>query len=208
MRQRSRWGFLVLAVLVGLAGCSGALEGEGSESDEPVDAPSVEASEVEGPVPEEAEVDVPTPEPLPLPDYPKDLTDEDTAENAILAAEYFLELMNYIQSTGDVAPFEEVAAQSCGSCQRYIEKVERLYEEGGFSVGNHTQMRDAFAARTGDGLAWEVYSDWEIDDGFRYNISRVEVVELKGTTIEGRRIGVQFIDGEWRILALAKAAAS
>src|SRR5699024_11054775 len=158
MRQRGQLGFLVFAALFGLAGCADAAPGlPQSEPPVPADAPSVSQPED----PEDPEEEVPTPEPLPLPDYPEDLTAEDTAENAILAAEYFLELMNYIQSTGDVAPFEEVAAQSCESCERYVDKIEALYKEGGFSVGNYTLMRDAQAGRTNDGLAWEVHSDWK-----------------------------------------------
>ncbi len=198
-------GILVFAALVGLANCAGAApEPPPSEPPAPTVSPSVSPSED----PEEPGEEAPFPEPLPLPDYPEDLTAEDTAENAILAAEYFLELMNYIQSTGDVAPFEAVAAESCTSCDRYVDKVEALYEAGGFSVGNYTQMRDARVGRTSDGLAWEVHSDWEINDGFRYEAARDEVVRLEGARLEGRRIGVQSIDGEWRVLALAKASST
>src|SRR5699024_770201 len=118
-----RWGRVavtLLAVLVGSVGCAGEpgeLDGSPEVADPSVSPVPADPVEAEEPVEPEDPVEV-TPEPLPLPEYPEDLTEEDSAANALLAAEYFLELMNYIQSTGDVEPFAAVAADSCGSCER------------------------------------------------------------------------------------------
>ena len=202
MRQRGQLGFLVFAALFGLAGCADAAPGlPQSEPPVPADSPSVSQPED----PADPEEEVPTPEPLPLPDYPEDLTAEDTAENAILAAEYFLELMNYIQSTGDVAPFEEVAAQSCESCERYVERQEERYRSGGFSNGNHASMDSPKASRTEDGIAWVVASDWTITDGTRYDAEENVLKHIPGNELMGHRMGVQLIESEWKMLTFAKA---
>src|SRR5690625_3411988 len=119
MRQRGQMGILVFAALVGLANCAGAApEPPPSEPPAPTVSPSVSPSED----PEEPGEEAPSPEPLPLPDYPEDLTAEDTAENAILAAEYFLELMNYAQSTGDSDLFEDASLPTCETCARMVDR--------------------------------------------------------------------------------------
>jgi len=195
-------GILVFAALVGLANCAGAApEPPPSEPPAPTVSPSVSPSED----PEEPGEEAPSPEPLPLPDYPEDLTAEDTAENAILAAEYFLELMNYIQSTGDVAPFEAVAAESCESCERYVERQEERYRTGGFSNGNHASMESPQASRTEDGIAWVVTSDWTITDGTRYDAEENDLKHIPGNELAGHRMGVQLIESEWKMLTFAEA---
>src|SRR5690625_1992473 len=137
-----RWGRIavtLLAVLVGSAGCAGEpgeLDGPPEAADPPVSPAPADPVEVEEPEAPEEPVEV-TPEPLPLPEYPEELTEEDSAANALLAAEYFLELMNYIQSTGDVEPFAAVAAESCESCQRFIDRQVEKYSAGSFKVGSH-----------------------------------------------------------------------
>lgn len=193
----------MFAALFGLAGCANAApEPPRAEPPVPTDSPSVSPSEDL----EDPEEEVPTPEPLPLPDYPEDLTAEDTAENAILAAEYFLELMNYIQSTGDVAPFEEVAAQSCESCERYVERQKERYRAGGFSNGNHASMNSPRASRTGDGIAWVVAADWTITDGTRYDAEENGLKHIPGNKLMGHRMGVQLIESEWKMLTFAEAS--
>lgn len=206
MRQRSRIAVFLLASLLWVAGCAGEPESGDPETSPPAPTTGAPSPETPDPAVSEPEDGTPTPEPLPLPEYPQDLTNEDTAENAVLAAEYFIELMNYIQSTGDVGPFEEVAAPSCASCERYVARVVQLYGHGGFSVGNYTSLENVIAARTKDGIAWEVTSDWRIDEGFRYDTTQDSTHELDETLLPGRRIGVQLHEGQWWILALAREA--
>lgn len=205
MRRRSQTIVFALASLLGVAACTGVPETDIPDAPVPFVTADVEEPPPPG-SPETAPPDnVPTPEPLPLPEYPEDLTAEDTAENAVRAAEYFLDLMNYIQSTGHVEPFEEVAADSCASCDRFIERINDLYQGGGFSTGNYIQMAEPLAERTEDGFAWVVVSDWIVSDGLRHSPNPEKVVELEGATLEQHRVGAQLIEGSWRILAFARA---
>src|SRR5699024_4021356 len=183
-------------------GCADAAPGlPQSEPPVPADSPSVSQPED----PADPEEEVPTPEPLPLPDYPEDLTAEDTAENAILAAEYFLELMNYIQSTGDVAPFEEVAAQSCESCENFIATQTDRYESGGFLVGSGGRLVSPIGERTSDGLAWQISADWDVSDGIKFAPDD-GVINIQGTLLAQFRIGVQLVSDSWVMLDFARAS--
>jgi len=190
----------VFAALFGLAGCANAApEPPRAEPPMPTDSPSVSPSEDL----EDPEEEAPTPEPLPLPDYPEDLTAEDTAENAILAAEYFLELMNYAQSTGDSDLFEDASLPTCETCARMVEIQNERYGNGAYLAGNVITMSEPRSNRTEDGWGWVVIGDAAATDG-------VEVRNGKVTrTISGRieknfRIGVQLVDKEWRILEFAR----
>lgn len=145
------------------------------------------------------------PEPLELPEYPLDLELKDTADNAVRAAEYFIELMNYAQSTGDVGPYEEVSAGGCTSCHGFIGAVEDIYAPGGFSVGNYLEVTSVTAHRTEDGLAWEVVADMDISDGFRHMPGESEgTVFVSAREIPGRRIGAYLQDGQWWMLIMAR----
>ena len=190
----------MFAALFGLAGCANAApEPPRAEPPVPTDSPSVSPSEDL----EDPEAEAPTPEPLPLPDYPEDLTAEDTAENAILAAEYFLKLMNYAQSTGDSDLFEDASLPTCETCARMVEIQNERYGNGAYLAGNVITMSEPRSNRTEDGWGWVVIGDAAATDG-------VEVRNGKVTrTISGRieknfRIGVQLVDKEWRILEFAR----
>src|SRR5699024_12463224 len=125
-------------------------------------------------------------------------TAEDTAENAILAAEYFLELMNYIQSTGDVAPFEEVAAQSCESCEKFIATQTDRYECGGFLVGNRGRLLSPIGERTSDGLACQISADWDVSVAINFD-PEVGVINHKGTALERFREVVKLVRNVCRL---------
>lgn len=209
MRQRRRHLILTLVAALAVTGCAGESNSDLPPPQTPLETASPtggssedESPSVDGSGASEA-TETPTPEPLPLPDYPADLTAEDTAENAVIAAEYFLDLMNYIQSTGDVAVFEEVSADSCQSCRRFIDNTDEIYAQGGFSVGNYAEMRSPIASKTEDDLAWVVVADWTIGTGQRVLGGEEGYVDIPGNFLENHRLGVQLIEGEWKMLTFA-----
>ena len=178
-----RW--VVVVVVVVVAGCGGDGGGSGGVL---------------------GAVRVVEPEPLELPEYPSDLELVDSADNAVRAAEYFIELMNYTQSTGDVGPYEEVAASGCGPCEGFVEAIEELYGPGGFLVGTAIELTNITAKRSIDGLAWEVTADFHFGDGLRYRGSERGGAEyVEGATFPGLRIGAYLQDGQWWMLVLIKA---
>src|SRR5699024_7654535 len=145
---------LVAAMLVGMAACAGV-----PGADPP-------ATDVTSPPPLNAPPGVPPPSPLPLPPSPEELRAEDTAQNAALAAEHFVALMNYAHSTGDVAPLQEISAPTCTPCHTFIADVEDLYGDGGYAVGNVVSLGEHAASRMDDGT-WRVTVDWNLSDGVR-----------------------------------------
>ena len=207
MRQRGPGFTLALAALLTAAACTGALD-----PPEPT-APQPSATAVESPprpTPPDREngrdpgTSVPPPEPLPRPPHPRDLTGEDSEENAVRAAEYFVALMNYAHSTGDVEPLREVSADSCEPCHAFIADVEDLYDDGGYAVGNVVSLGEPAASRSGDGQAWEVAVDWELSDGVRVP-AEGETIVLEPLTLADQRLAVELQDGEWVYLSFAGA---
>ena len=192
-------GILVFAALVGLANCAGAApEPPPSEPPAPTVSPSVSPSED----PEEPGEEAPFPEPLPLPDYPEDLTAEDTAENAILAAEYFVDLMNYTQSSGDTGAFEEVVLEQCNTCERFVDLQADRADAGGYLQGNLITVEDAQVKRTESGQAWEVASTWQVSDGVKQDSANSAKMEVPGRT-EEMRIAVALINKKWALVEIA-----
>jgi len=147
--------------------------------------------------------EVPPPEPLPLPPYPSGLAAEDTAENAILAAEYFLELVSHVQSTGDVEPLERASVPICATCKRLVDRQVDRKERNAYLVGNHLSIDGAFARRTVDDLAWEVIG--EVSGTSGTEVENGKVVRIFPAQTESNfRIGVQLVEDEWMILEFAK----
>ncbi|OLT54635.1 DUF6318 family protein [Cellulosimicrobium sp. CUA-896] len=81
-----------------------------------------------------------TPEPTPTetgpakPERPAAMEQED-AEGAAAAAEYFSELYPYVMTSGDTSEWRSLAHESCGFCQGSIDQAETIRERGDAFVG-------------------------------------------------------------------------
>lgn len=198
MRQRSRLIIVLLATVYWVAGCTPV------PNDDPKPTPTVTVAPSPSPSPTDTEPvdDVPEPAPLPLPEYPSDLTLEDTAENAVRAADYFVEVVNYTQSTGDKAPLQWHANDTCRTCANLLEELESLYADGGYIVGNSLTYSDTSTSRTDDGLAWIVRGVMRSEDGSQVSGDGT-TKQLRGQSAEHYRVGVQAIEDRWIILEMA-----
>lgn len=105
-----------LAVLAVLAGCNG------SEADEPKTSPSPSISTT-----------APTPDPTPTgpvaPTPPPEMEKANKA-GARMFAEYYWELANYAQATGDTTALRAAQLPLCKACTGALEAVEEIYEKG------------------------------------------------------------------------------
>jgi len=210
MRRRGPGITLALAALLTAAACTGAPE---PTAPDPI-VPEPPATAVESPPPRPSPSDretgrdpstsVPPPEPLPSPPYPPDLRAEDSEENAVLAAEYFVALMNYAHSTGDTAPLRQVSADSCEPCHAFITDVEDLYDDGGYAVGNVVSLGEPAPSRSKDGNAWEVAVDWNLSEGVRVP-AEGETIDLEPLTLADQRLTVGLAGDEWIYLSFAGA---
>lgn len=208
MGQRRRFVVLSLVSLLWMTSCSG-------EPAETEPSPVVSSSPTEigestpDPSPTAEPTDsgdegVPEPEPLPLPDVPDDLAPEDTAENAIRAAEYFVDLINYMLSTGDTTQFQALSIPVCEPCERIVKLQHDRQDKNGYLVGNLLSFEGLEAERTTDDLAWVVHGDLETSDGFEVIDGDVEN-HVSALQEKGYRIAVQLVDGTWMLLTFASA---
>lgn len=204
MRQRSRILSFTLATLLIVVGCSGA-PAPSSPSPSSPPSPSVsESSPPTAPEPSSSTDAVPPPAPLPFPEYPDALTAEDTAENAILAAQYFIELINYMQSTGDTEQFEEVSLPSCNFCERSASRYRERKSAGGVLVGGEISVDGLQSERTIDQLAWEVTGDWFIDAALLTSETGAAEQIIDEEILKNHRMGVQLVESRWMLLEVAK----
>jgi len=54
-----------------------------------------------------------------------------SADGAIAAAKYFVELYVYAHRSGDLAPWSEMSGPECDFCAHVVERVEEVYDAGG-----------------------------------------------------------------------------
>lgn len=122
---------LAAVVAVGLVACTP--DDDPSDPDTPTGSTSTSTSTEEpttdaGPSPTD---DVPTPPDLDQPTPPEEMGVDDRA-GAAAAAEYYLRLLEYSQTTGDTRQLEQMSAGDCSFCQSRLDDIEETHTTGGW----------------------------------------------------------------------------
>ncbi len=78
-----------------------------------------------------------SPEPTPEVTAPAlpELAEDDSPAGAEAFARHYIEVLNYTALTGDTALLEELSADDCSGCIKYIELYKSTYENGGYFTG-------------------------------------------------------------------------
>jgi len=192
-RRRSlALGAVVAAGLV-VTGCTGG---------EPEPSPTVEESGGSTPTK--------TPEPEPTgtepakPERPAAM-DNDDAEGAAAAAEYFASLYGYTLSTLDSDEWERLSHEACGFCSETLEQVNWLREAGGKHTGGELTLD---IAEPGKYVRDEQTGIRPLDGVVTQ--AALTVTDGSGTEIASEPAGTQDVrvevgrhDGQWVIVELA-----
>lgn len=126
-----------------LAGCN---DSEGSPAPSTAPPPPEPAITVT----EEATRPAPGPTPWPEPTRPAAM-ERDDIEGAKAAAQYFLELYAYIFATGDLAEWQSMSNPDCRFCRGAADRVQELFDAGGYATGGSFQVEDVAAELSSDG---------------------------------------------------------
>lgn len=90
----------------------------------------------------------PTPSPTPTgpvePTMPPEAAGEDAAA-AEAFVEYFWEMSNYAQATGDVQGLRRLGAPGCAACKGGADGIERVYSKGGSMNGGELRVTQVSA---------------------------------------------------------------
>lgn len=147
----------VTLAMTGLAGCT-------KPAPDPSPTPSSTSA---SPTPTETSPS-PTPSPTPPPKPEAWSRDDDTG--ALAAAQYFMDLYNYVIATGDLTEWKALAAPDCDFCQSVATTTASTYEVGGEIQGGSISVSDAAVVGRDEAFA-------------------VTTVELKYATTEVRDLG-------------------
>jgi hypothetical protein len=186
----------VLACLL-LAGCTGtdpATPGTGST---PEAAPSAEASP-----PASAAPSSPVPVEVVVPPERPAAMDDDGAEGAKAAAEYFALLDTYIMKTNDTAVYERMTHPECETCAARLDQAREIAEN-----------RDVFSGGEADAKALHVFDQdhatgvWPVDIGG--TTAPVTITSPDGDIVAefpleefSQRMEVLHTGGEWLIVGV------
>lgn len=111
-------GLLLSSVLL-LGACS-----DGEAQAEPSNSPSLSVTATQTPTVTSTE------EIVPEPTMPPEAR-EQTAEGAAAFAQYYLELVEFAYSTGEVATLESLASPDCEFCEVTTQNISTIYDRGG-----------------------------------------------------------------------------
>ncbi|QOR72276.1 hypothetical protein IM660_08625 [Ruania alkalisoli] len=65
---------------------------------------------------------------------------EESVEGAIAAAEYFIELQEYVFATGSLEQWEQLSDDGCGFCVNVSEQIESHFADGGHIEGGEVEV--------------------------------------------------------------------
>lgn len=134
---RTAWIVACAVVALAVSGCTG--EPEPARTRDPVVSPTA------SPSPQ------PTRPPRPeLPEQPAAMS-EGTADGAVAAATYYLELDRFAFATGDAGPLRAMSADSCVYCNEVIAEVERALAEGMLTERDPYEVLASSAVEVSDG---------------------------------------------------------
>lgn len=85
-----------------------------------------------------------SPEPTPEVTAPAlpELAEDDSPAGAEAFARHYIEVLNYSALTGDTALLEELSADDCSGCIKYIELYKSTYENGGYFKNSDWSVED------------------------------------------------------------------
>ncbi len=176
-------GVVASLAMVGCTGGAPAAQPDPPESteaptpqtptDDTTDEPTREATD--------EPTDKPTKPPIAEPKLPISAT-KPTRQGAEAFVEYYVELINYAQSTGVSGPLLSHAS-SCQGCANFADLFERTFKEGGFFHGAEWSIRVAVAL-PGNGSKFDVLTTMDIAAGTYKEATGSGVRELDKNSIE------------------------
>lgn len=162
------------------------------------------AGEVDGPPTSSARTaDVSaTPSPSPtmnlkqLPERPEAMN-EPTADGAIAAATYVLELYEYSFATGDLAPWRAITLDTCAYCTAVSDSVTAMFEAAERSSGSTVTVHDARAVELADDRWFSVEMQFTQGAATEYG-AKGSVIGTSDARLYDAVFALSWADG-WRV---------
>lgn len=147
---RAAVGVVALLLAVALAGCE-----DEEDPPEPIESSSEPAP------PSTSTTAEPTPTGPVEPTLPAEAA-QPTRAGALAFVDYYWDVVNYAQHTGDVGPLKRISETNCSGCNGGIRYITKVYDRGGRIVGGDFDLVRATPGRTPSG-AWHVSTRVHVD---------------------------------------------
>lgn len=126
---------------------------------------------------------------------------EETKDGVEIFAKYYVELLEYAYTTGDVRALEVVNSPSCKSCSGPVGDVKNAYSAGGWVVGGDLEATAASSSflRSADG---SYFVNLSIKQGRTayYSGPRVLRKDVPAPEQEApMQLTASFVDGAWQV---------
>jgi hypothetical protein len=186
VRRHATLLVLLSPLVMGLSGCGG---------DAPKPAPYTPSPTTASPRPSTSpSADDPTPPPLPT------VAKQKTVAGAKAFAEYYWQMVNYAQSSQDVAPLRKLASETCEGCVGGADGLEEIFDGGGKITGGTYTTADVSGKVTYAGS----HKHWEVI--LRTSTTR-ETIDMPGTKNDRKfpaasyktQMSIGWISGGWQI---------
>jgi hypothetical protein len=118
---------------------------------------------------------------------------------------YYIKLINYAGTSGDVAMLRQSSSRDCVSCKRLIELFEATYRQGGYFHTNGWAPRSLVVAELGSPRNW--LADTEIAaSAVHWRASRAKAEKLVAPETLHYRLRVRYEDGRhWKMMEMIRS---
>ena len=126
----------------------------------------------------------------------------ESPEALFLFIEYWNDMRNYANQTGDISSIQALVDESFEQEQGYYEALKEIYASGGWVIGGNRTIhynKDLLIAE-GNGR-YSIGSNFELENSVLWYNNEARAYDNSQNIYRGIMLTVQFNDGSWRVLA-------
>lgn len=136
---------------------------------------------------------------VPKPVAPEGMNVEST-EAMLLFINYWNEMRNYANQTGDISSIQSLVDESFEQEQKYYDSLQKIYESGGWVIGGNRTIHynKDLLINEGEGK-YSIASNFELENTVLWYNGEARAYDNSQNVYRGIMLSVQFDNGSWRV---------
>lgn len=138
---------------------------------------------------------------VPKPVAPEGMNVEST-EAMLLFINYWNDMRNYANQTGDISSIESLVDESFEQEQKYYDSLQKIYESGGWVIGGNRTIhynKDLLISY-GNG-EYSIGSNFKVENTVLWVNNEARAYDNSDSIYKGIDLRLKFIDNSWKIVS-------
>ncbi|WP_421084177.1 DUF6318 family protein [Rothia nasimurium] len=126
----------------------------------------------------------------------------ESPEALFLFVEYWNDMRNYANQTGDISSIQPLVDESFEQEQKYYDSLQKIYESGGWVIGGSRIIhysKDLLISH-GNG-EYSIGSNFEVENTVLWVNNEARAYDNSDSIYKGIDLRLKFFDGSWKVLS-------